>query len=88
MRTTINISDDLMSQIKLQALNLNKTVTAVINDLLRKSLQPVSAPRSREGFRQQTFSMGEYPGVNLKKSLELAAEMETEYSIDKLELGK
>lgn len=86
MRTTINISDDLMHIIKEQADARHRSLSAIVNEILEAQLY--GRRRGNEHFRQQTYSLGARPGINFHKSLDLAAEMETDYTIDKLELGK
>ncbi len=86
MRTTINIRDDLMIKLKETARKRNQNLTSLVNELLQNSLSP--AESFREPFRQKTFALGERPGINFHKSLDLAAEMETDYTIGKMELDK
>jgi len=86
MRTTLNINDDLMLILKEKSREVNQNLTKFVNDLLRSSLMPTN--EKNESFFQKTYSLGEYPGINLNKALDLAAELETEYSIRKMEIGK
>ncbi|MDA3939858.1 MAG: hypothetical protein PF693_11200 [Spirochaetia bacterium] len=86
MRTTININDDLMTVLKERSLALNTNLTSLVNKILRSTLIPLPDPN--EYFIQKTFPLGEHPGINLHKSLDLAAELETEHSIRKMEIGK
>ncbi len=86
MRTTLNINDDLMLLLKEKSREVNQNLTSFVNDLLRSSLMPDD--EKNEPFSQKTYSLGEYPGINFHKALDLAAELETEYSIRKMEIGK
>lgn len=86
MRTTLNINDDLMIILKEKSRAVNQNLTSFVNDLLRSSLIP--ADEKNEPFCQKTYSLGEHPGINFHKALDLAAELETEYSIRKMEIGK
>ena len=86
MRTTLNINDDLMLLLKEKSLAVNKNLTKLVNDLLRSSLIPVA--EQKKSFYQKTYSLGAHPGIIFHKSLDLAAELETEYSIRKMEIGK
>ncbi|MCK5199264.1 MAG: hypothetical protein KAR21_12980 [Spirochaetales bacterium] len=86
MRTTLNINDDLMLLLKEKSRAVNKNLTKLVNELLRSSLVPVV--EQNESFYQKTYSLGEHPGINFHKALDLAAELETEYSIRKMEIGK
>jgi len=86
MRTTLNINDDLMAQLKKRADINKKSLTALINELLRNSLFPKA--KHEAPFHQKTFPLGTHPGIKLHKALDIAAEMESEYSINKMEIGK
>jgi len=86
MRTTLNINDDLMIILKEKSREVNQNLTSFVNDLLRSSLTPEA--EQNETFHQITYSLGEHPGINYHKALDLAAEIETEYSIRKMEIGK
>ena len=83
MRTTLNINDDLMLLLKEKSRTVNKNLTSLVNELLRSSLIPVV--EQNEPFCQKTYPLGEHPGINFHKAMNLAAEMETEYSIRKME---
>ena len=75
-----------MQQIKRRADETNSSVSGVVNDILKTHLTGHS--EERPPFRQQTHALGARPGINFHKSLDLAAELESDYTIDKLELGK
>jgi hypothetical protein len=65
MRTTIRLDDDLLRRAKREALERGTTLTAVIEDALRRALAPAGAGR-REPFRMPTFhGDGLRPGVDL-----------------------
>lgn len=85
MRTTVDISDDLMRNLKDRARERNQTLTNCINEVLRKGLSPQGGSTR---FSQQTRRLGERPGINFHKALDLVAEMETDYTVRKLEVGK
>ena len=86
MRTTLNINDDLMLLLKEKSQAVNQNLTSLINDLLRRSLIPVV--EKNEPFHQKSYSLGAHPGINFHKALNLAAELEIDYSIRKMEIGK
>lgn len=46
MKTTLNLPDDLMRAVKLRAVEENRTLTAMITDLLRRGLaqEPAAPP--------------------------------------------
>lgn len=65
MRTTIRLDDDLLRRAKREALDRGTTLTAVIEDALRRALAPTGSSR-REPFRMRTFlGDGVQPGVDL-----------------------
>lgn len=73
MRTTINIDDSLLTQVKRLAAESHRTLTSIIEDALRASLSKRSdAVKSREPERVLTFrGTGVRPGVNLDSMAEL-----------------
>ena len=86
LRMALNISDDLMQSLKRQADAQHQSISFIVNEIVETHLY--GSVRREEPLRQQTHPLGARPGSNLHKSLGLAAEMETGYTIDKLELGK
>lgn len=65
MRTTIRLDDDLLAKAKRAAVERGTTLTAVIEDALRRALAPAGSTR-REPFRMRTFrGDGLLPGVDL-----------------------
>ena len=85
MRTTVDIRDDLMRELKELAQERNQTLSNCVNEVLQRGLSPSVG---KESFAQKTHRLGERPGINFHKALDLASEMETDYTIGKLELGK
>ncbi len=65
MRTTLNIDDELMRQIKQRAIDTGKPITRVIEDALRQSLaeRPSSAKNYRFDWRPVSGKLR--PGVDL-----------------------
>lgn len=49
MRTTLAIDDDVLAAAKGLAARQNKTVGAVVSELARQSLRPVSSGKLRDG---------------------------------------
>jgi hypothetical protein len=85
MRTTVDIGDDLMQTLKERARERNQTLTSCVNEVLRKGLSPDAVETT---FTQKTYRLGSRPGINFHKALDLAAEMDTDYTIRKLEIDK
>ncbi|NBC30288.1 MAG: hypothetical protein GVY29_09900 [Spirochaetes bacterium] len=71
MRTTLNIDDDPLEQLGQLAASMNRDVSALLNDILAVHLS--SSSGSAASFRQKTYSLGARPGIDFKKSLDLAA---------------
>jgi Arc/MetJ family transcription regulator len=71
MRTTIRLDDDLLTKAKRAALERGTTLTAVIEDALRRALAPGSAA-AREDVELPTFrGDGLQPGVDLDDAASL-----------------
>jgi predicted transcriptional regulator len=71
MRTTIRLDDDLLRDAKRAAVERGTTLTAVVEDALRRALAPAAAER-RERFTMRTFhGDGLRPGVDLDDTASL-----------------
>ena len=86
MRTMITIEDAVIHEIKRRADETDRSVSGVVSDILKAHL--AGRTDGRPPFRQQTHALGARVGSNFNTSLDFAAELETDYTIDKLELGK
>ena len=78
MRTTINLPDELIGQIKKLAAASHSTVTALIEDALREAL----ARRRRTGRREQVIlktygKRGLLPGVDIDDTASMLDLMES-----------
>jgi hypothetical protein len=78
MRTTINLPDELIAQIKKLAAASHSTVTALIEDALREAL----ARRRRTGRREQVIlktygKRGLLPGVDIDDTASMLDLMES-----------
>jgi plasmid stability protein len=62
-RTTLMIEDQILRALRRKAAEEGRSLQAVTNDLLRRSLQP--RPRERYQFRLQGWKAAELPGVDL-----------------------
>lgn len=77
MRTTININDRLLEAAKVHAAESHQTLTAVIEDALRLSLEPKPrAARTRQVAIPVSGSGGLMPGVDLDDDSALLDRME------------
>ncbi len=71
MRTTIRLDDQLLRDAKRAALERGTTLTALVEDALRRALAPAPGER-RERFRIPTFhGDGLQPGVDLDDTASL-----------------
>jgi hypothetical protein len=62
-RTTLTIDDQLLRELKKKATEEGRTLQAVTNDLLRRSL--AVGPSKPYQFRLRGWTAAEQPGVNL-----------------------
>ncbi|MGH3949250.1 MAG: ribbon-helix-helix domain-containing protein [Pseudonocardiaceae bacterium] len=84
MRTTIRIDDELYRQVKAKAARSGRTVAAVLEDVVRRGLNP---PEQRSGGRyvvRPTGSGGLRSGVDLASNASLAEVMDEGASVDAL----
>jgi len=78
MRTTVQIDDDLMRELRSRAHLEGTSLTKLINRVLRQGIQAMrKGNKPARRYREKTFSMGE-PKVDLDRALALAAAMEDE----------
>jgi hypothetical protein len=87
MRTTITLDPDLAARLRRLSAERGTSFKATVNATLRAGLD-ASARSRRQGYVEQTRPLGVRPGVDLTKALRLAAELEDEEIIRKLELRK
>lgn len=90
MRTTIDIDDDLMAQLKDAAHRRRASLKDLVNSALRRGVTEGATRARRPVFRCPVFHMGApvTHAVNLDKALALAAAAEDSEVARKLELRK
>jgi hypothetical protein len=88
MRTTINIEDSILNRLRGEAARTGAPLTEVTNQVLRLGLERLHPESARPPYRTPTFSMGFPPVPNLDKALQLAALLEEEEILHKLDLRK
>ena len=82
MRTTIRIDDALYREVKQRAAASGRTVAAVLEDAVRRGLNP-TAGGSRERFTVRASGTGGLmPGVDLSSNAGLAEVMDDEAALD------
>lgn len=87
MRTTINIRDNLLQRLKLEAERSGGSLTEWVNLAIEKGLERLSPQPTRTPFKALTFSMGE-PAFDPDKALSYAAAEEDHEVLRKLHLRK
>jgi hypothetical protein len=77
MKTTIRLDDDLSAEVRQVAAKTNRTMTAVIEDVLRQHFNQQLAIKERQPVRLHTVDgNGLLPGVDLDDSASLLELME------------
>lgn len=82
MRTTVTLDPDVQALVHQLMRDRDLTFKAAINEAIRQGL----APQARTAFRTRTFSMGP-PSVPLDSALRLAADLEDDELVRRLETG-
>lgn len=86
MRTTVTLDPDVAARLQRLAAERGTSFKATINATLRAGLEsedPVTKP-----YRETTHRLGVQPGIDLTKAHALAAQLEDEETLRKLELRK
>ncbi len=86
MRTTVTLDDDLERSLRDRARERDVPFKQVLNDAIRVGLGSAGRPARR--YRMKPRALGSRPGVDLTKALTLAAELEDEEALRKLEQGR
>ena len=85
MRTTVTLDPDVAAKLKAVARERGISFKQALNSAVRAGL---GRPRAKRAFRQYSQPMGLRPGFNLDKALQLAAALEDEEIVRKLERRK
>ena len=86
MRTTLTLDPDVADRLRALARERGLPFKQVVNAVLRRGLG--DGLGTREPFRIEARALGLRPGVDLDQALELAARLEDEEILRKLELRK
>jgi hypothetical protein len=86
MRTTVTLDDDLAVALKRRAHERDLPFKHVLNEAIRAGLARGTA--RAKPYRMKPRNLGVRPGVDLTKSLRLAAELEDVEIARKLEQGR
>ena len=87
MRTTVNLPDDLLEDLKELSRARKTSLTVTVTEVLRAGIARIAKPRARRRYRERTYDLG-VPTVDLTKALRLAAQLEDEEIIRKMKQGK
>jgi hypothetical protein len=90
MRTTIDIEEALLSDLKVRAGQLGVPLRSLINSALRRGLNTPDQSSSANSYQCPTFPMGQpvAGGINLDKALSLAEALEDQEIAHELETRK
>ena len=76
MRTTVRLDDHLLRSAKAHAARTGRTLTALIEESLRRTLEAEEPEADREPYRIATFSSRTRPGVDLDSNTSVLEVME------------
>jgi len=76
MRTTVRLDEHLLRSAKEHAAKTGRTLTAVIEEALRRTLEAAAPVADREPYRVVSFSSRVRPGVDLDSNAATAEAME------------
>lgn len=86
MRTTLTLDADVADRLRALARERGLPFKQVVNAVLRRGLH--DGPGAAPTFRVEARPLGLRPGVDLDRALDLAARLEDEETVRKLELRK
>lgn len=86
MRTTVTLDPDVAEQLKRAMRDRGRSFKETINDAIRAGLASRREPA--EPYQLKPRPLGVLPGIGLTKALGLAAALEDEEIVRKLELRK
>lgn len=87
MRTTLTLDDDVVALLKQRARQTGRPFKQVVNDALRSGLLPRPAGEPTP-VSPPTFAMGVRAGVDIDRARHLAADLEDEEIVRRLDLRK
>jgi hypothetical protein len=88
MRTTITIDDSLMVKLKEEAFKSGLPLKRVINQRLELGLRAENGSTPKRRVVIKTYAMGNPSSLNLDKALEIAATLEDDEILRKMEMRK
>jgi len=88
MRTTLTLDDQLAQTLKDVAYRSGKPFKVVVNETLRRGLEAAARPPARRYTLSPSSLGGVLPGVDLRKALRIADDLEDRAIAGKLTLRK
>jgi hypothetical protein len=88
MRTTLTIDDETLERLRALAKRSRISFKSVVGSALQLGLERLDPRQTRPAYSATTFSMGFPPYLNLDKALGIAAELEDEETVRKLQVRK
>lgn len=88
MRTTINIEDRLLSRLKREAERSGRSLTELVNRTLEFGIERLHPESQGPAYRCPSFPMGMPASGSLDKAMALAADLEDDEILRKLQLRK
>ena len=76
MRTTVRLNDHLLRSAKAHAAKTGRTLTAVIEEGLRRTLEADQSAPDREPYQVTVFSSRVRPGIDLDSNASVLEAME------------
>jgi len=86
MRTTLTLDPDVADRLRALARERGLPFKQVVNAVLRRGLH--EGPGAPTPFHVEARRLGLRPGIDLERALDLAARLEDEETVRKLELRK
>ena len=87
MRTTIDIENDLLKELKKAASKSGVSLRDAVNSVLRAGLRSAGKAKESKPYTCPTFSMGQ-PTIRLDKALALSDALEDAEVVREMELRK
>jgi hypothetical protein len=88
MRTTLSIDDETLERLRSIAKRQRLPFREVVGRTLRLGLERLDPRSPRTPYVATTFSMGHPPHLRLDKALSIAAALEDEETVRKLQVRK
>jgi len=88
VRTTLNIDDETLERLREIAKRRRLPFKEVLGRTLRLGLERLDPRPARSAYKATTFPMGYPPHLKLDKALDIAAALEDDETVRKLQVRK